>query len=272
MSSASPATEPPPAVLAAFGATQPLQRLAGGRGLTWRSGDIVLRPVDSDQEAEWKSRALSELPVTGGFTVPRPIPASHSGWVQDGWQAMEWVPGAADERRVDDVVDAGAAFHDAVAHLERPAFIGSSDDPWSRADRVAWGEMRAPEDRLIERMLGEYRPVDAPNQLIHGDLLGNVLFAEGHAPAVIDWAPYWRPHGWATAIAVADAVCWHDYPLTRLSEDHGVRQWRQLMLRALVFRMSTLHFNGGWSQAVAARHVHVVEATIALEDPSSAGR
>ncbi|MFY9712245.1 MAG: hypothetical protein WAK00_02125 [Microbacterium sp.] len=62
--------------------------------------------------------------------------------------------------------------------------------------------------------------------------------------AVIDWAPYWRPRGFGAAVAVADAVCWHGYPLSRLAEDRGIPQWRQLLLRALAFRMATLHLRG----------------------------
>lgn len=226
----------------------------------------MLRPVEGVAEAEWKSQVLSELAVSQEFTVPRPIRGDHCHWVHDGWHAMEWIPGRADEQRVDDVVQAGAAFHRALSHLERPAFVSASDDPWSRADRVAWGEISPPDEPLIARMLRECRPVHAPAQMIHGDLLGNVLFAEQRPPAVIDWTPYWRPAGWGAAIAVADAVCWHAHPLSRVSESRGVQQWRQLMLRALVFRMATLHHLGSWTDAETVRHLPVVEAVVELPE------
>jgi len=45
-------------------------------------------------------------------------------------------------------------------------------------------------------------------QVIDGDLSGNVLFASGQVPAVIDFVPYWRPAGFSLAIVVADAVSW----------------------------------------------------------------
>jgi prepilin-type processing-associated H-X9-DG protein len=51
------------------------------------------------------------------------------------------------------------------------------------------------------------RPVHLPEQLLHGDLTGNVLFADGVAPAIIDRSPYWRPVSWAAAVAVVDALC-----------------------------------------------------------------
>ena len=43
---------------------------------------------------------------------------------------------------------------------------------------------------------------------MHGDLTGNVLFARGLPPAVIDFSPYWRPVGFASAVVVGDALLW----------------------------------------------------------------
>jgi hypothetical protein len=47
-----------------------------------------------------------------------------------------------------------------------------------------------------------------PAQLVHGDLGGNVLFAPSLAPAIIDFSPYWRPPGYAEAVAAVDAFLW----------------------------------------------------------------
>jgi uncharacterized protein (TIGR02569 family) len=167
---------------------------------------------------------------------------------------------------VADVVRAGAAFHRAIADLPEPSFIAATDHAWSRADRIAWSESRLPDDALLESLAAEYRVVRAPNQVIHADLLGNVLFSECRPPAVIDWAPYWRPAGFGAAVAVADAVCWHGHPLEGLHEDYGIPQWRQLLLRALVFRVATLHGLGLWDDAIRERHVPVARAIIALRE------
>jgi hypothetical protein len=35
-----------------------------------------------------------------------------------------------------------------------------------------------------------------------------VLFHDGLPPAIIDFTPYWRPVGYASAIVVADALVW----------------------------------------------------------------
>jgi len=253
-------------VFAAFGASETPVRMAGGRGLTWRSGQIVVRPTADPEEASWKSQVLAEIDRPVGFSVPRPIRDDQGNWVHDGWQAMEWIPGVADAARVGDIVRAGEAFHRAIARLPRPSFIAAANNPWSQADRIAWNEASLPADELLELLVAEYQPVDTPSQVIHGDLLGNVLFSEGRSPAVIDWAPYWRPRGLGAAIAVVDAACWHGYPLNALADHHGFPQWRQLLVRALVFRMATLHLLGCWDEAQSGRHAPVVAAVIALTE------
>lgn len=85
---------------------------------------------------------------------------------------------------------------------------------WAVGDRVAWqeqpfaighAELRA---SAIE-FAAQLRPCKEPAQLVHGDLTGNVLLADGLPPAVIDISCYWRPPSWALAVIAADALAWH---------------------------------------------------------------
>lgn len=155
-------TEPARSVFAAFGASQKPVRLAGGRGLTWRSGQVVVRPAGDPEEAAWKSEVLAGIDGSEGFTVPRPIRDGQGNWIHDGWQAAEWIPGVADETRVGDVVRAGQAFHRAIAGLPRPSFIAASNDSWSIADRIAWGEATLPADELLELLVAPGVAATAP--------------------------------------------------------------------------------------------------------------
>ncbi len=227
---------------------------------------MVLRPAEALGETEWASDVLSTLEGSAEFCVPEPIRDERGAWTREGWHAMRWVPGAADPSRTDDVLRAGAAFHRALRGVELPAFLDRRDHAWARADRIAWGEEGGVRDELLDRLRAATRAVDLPAQLIHGDLLGNVLFSSGRPPAVIDWAPYWRPAGYAAAIVVADAACWHGYPLDRLGDDRGQPEWRQLLLRALAFRMATLQLVGSWSDELNRRHTPVAEAVLALKE------
>lgn len=61
---------------------------------------------------------------------------------------------------------------------------------------------------------------------IHGDLTGNVLFAAGRAPAVIDFSPYWRPPVFAEAIVVADGLLWGAGPRGRARQGEPARYAR----------------------------------------------
>lgn len=104
------------------------------------------------------------------------------------------------------------AFHRALGGLPQPSFFDARRDPWARADRLTWGTvlpkvhawLRDPVERLWKLL----RPLELPSQLIHGDISGNILFATGLEPAVIDFSPYWRPAGFAAAVLIADAAVW----------------------------------------------------------------
>lgn len=159
---------PARAVFEAFGASETPERMVGGRGLTWRSGHVVVRPVDGPEEAVWKSQVLTEIDSSDEFTFPRPIPDVGGNWVHEGWQAIEWIPGVADETRVGDIVRAGEAFHRAIAGLARPVFIAESNDPWSKADRIAWGDATLPADEDLELLVAEYGAINTPSQVAAG--------------------------------------------------------------------------------------------------------
>jgi len=88
--------------------------------------------------------------------------------------------------------------------------------------------------RLLEaacRPLGEA-------QVVHGDLAGNVLLADGVPPAVIDVSPYWRAPAFAEGVLVADALCWSGAGADLL-DDLGVSV--PAVARALLFRLWTTH-------------------------------
>ncbi|MFB7251638.1 hypothetical protein [Microbacterium sp. NPDC056234] len=253
-------------VLEASGAE--LQHLSGGRGLAWRAENIVLRPSEADGEVQWKADVLARLDHSERFRAPRPVRAESGEWSFDRWEAWQWLPGAADETRVVDVLDTGNAFHAALSELERPAFVDVADDPWSRADRMAWQEEDLPTDPTLGQLAGAFAPIEAPSQIVHGDLLGNVLFERGAPATIIDWAPYWRPVGYASAIVLADAACWHDLPTAPLAAlVRDMPEGAQMLLRALVFRIATLHLLGRWDDRMVQHHSPIVRTALALALP-----
>ncbi|TCO54329.1 TIGR02569 family protein [Actinocrispum wychmicini] len=231
----------PPA--AAFGVKDDPVLLPGGKGGTWRAGHLVLKPVEFPAETHWRAQVLDELPDSAEFRIARPARTQDSAWIADGWEATCLVAGAPDVTRQDDVLRAGIAFHAAIAALPRPDFLDLRADPWSYGDRVAWDELPVDASpaamELLAPLLRARRPIDLVSQMVHGDLPGNVLFADGLPPAIIDWPAYWRPTSWASAVAVADALCWYSASPDLLARWSHLPEWGQVLVRALIYRIVT---------------------------------
>jgi uncharacterized protein (TIGR02569 family) len=232
---------PPASVLAAFDLSSQPVLLPGGQGETWRVGDVVVKPAGLVTEAEWRAEVYAGLPEAAEFRVPKPVRATDGSWVVEGWEASAVLAGETDAGRPDDVLTAGAAFHEAIAGLARPDFLDGREDPWTLADQVAWGEQAVvgSAQNVVEDLLEARRPVTLASQVVHGDLLGNVMFADGLPPAIIDWPVYYRPPSWAAAVAVADALCWYDAKPDLAERWSHLPDWGQMLVRALIYRMVT---------------------------------
>lgn len=135
--------------------------------------------------------------------MPQPLRAVTGDWVAQGWTAWSWVAGAAAD--------------------------------WSGVS-PRWPELIAVQ---IRRLLPALRPVDLPDQLIHADLMGNVLFADGLPPAVIDFSPLRRPAGLPLAIVALDALMWQRARPEVLGQLADEPEIDQLLAHALVYRLVT---------------------------------
>ena len=242
---------PPLEVRTAFGADGDPVRLAGGKGGTWRVGDLVFKPSEGDDEVRWRSEVLTALPESPHFRIARPVRAAGGDWLAGGWEVARFVAGCTDHQRVDDVIRTAAAFHEAVAAVPRPALLDSRDNAWEWGNKLAFGEDLPPGRRrpsaLLDRLLAHRRPIALPEQAVHGDLLGNLLFADALPPAVIDWPVYWRPPAWASAVAVVDAMVWHGAGSEVIERWAHLPEWGQLLVRAAIYRLGTWD-PAGWPQ------------------------
>lgn len=236
---------PPQHVCAAFGVrAEQLSPLDGGTGgPVWRAGEIVLKPVSSTAEAAWVARTLDTLEVDG-LRLARPLRSSDGRWVVAGWSATRFVAGRSEPRH-DEVVAVSLRLHRATASLPRPRFLANRSDVWALADQAAWASSGA-EPRLdsasggalFESLGTARRPVRLREQIVHGDLFGNVLFAGNAPPAIIDFSAYWRPPEWAAAVVVVDALAWGGADRGLIDRWAELAQWPQMLLRALLFRLA----------------------------------
>ena len=133
--------------------------------------------------------------------------------------------------------------------------------PWAEvdvfvaADRAAWEtvplriakgveqlETPTPDGRksleLIAGLATLRKPVQSPDQLVHGDLFGTVLFSGSMAPGITDITPYWRPAAWAAAVAVVDAISWGGADEALVGRWEDLPEWPQMLLRAVMFRLA----------------------------------
>ena len=141
--------------------------------------------------------------------MTRPV-RSHSGcWIVDGWSAWLRLPGTELLGSWREALAVSPNFHRLVSHVGWDEALVQSH-PWGIADRYAWGEETMQPaawfDEVAARLTARRTPLDLPSQLVHGDLINNVLFAPGLPPGVIDITPHWRPARYADAIIAIEAM------------------------------------------------------------------
>ncbi len=229
-------TPPSPETLQAFGLSGPLTPLAGGRGLCYRINGTVLKPCDDIAESQWLSELsacfLHRSPTAYRISVPLPSLADPNTYVANGWCASSYISGVGIlQGSFEGIFAASRALHTDLAELvhSKPEILSHrAFNRFDEADRVTWGEKTLDEvEKVSQEMLAQLQPILdklrgvmqplpptlerggkdllAP-QLVHMDLLGNVLFEDGKPPGIIDLTFYWRPVAYAEAVVVVDGL------------------------------------------------------------------
>ncbi|PPI92973.1 TIGR02569 family protein [Nocardia nova] len=252
--------EPPEHVRATFGLREVSPVALGDWDGGWRCGEVVLSPVADHARAAWSAKVRETLQVDG-VRLARPVRATDGRYVVSGWRADTYMDGTPEPRH-DEVVSVSLRLHHATARLERPRFLVQQPiAPWVdvdvfvAADRAAWESVplrslkaggmlpvTTPDGRHSIDMLAQLatlrKPVQIPSQLVHGDLFGTVLFANGQAPGLTDITPYWRPASWAAGVIVVDALSWGGADPGLLERWSDLPEWPQMLLRAVMFRLA----------------------------------
>lgn len=235
-----------------FAVPDDLHPLPGGQGASVLAGDLVLSPgrdrLIADELSPILARRAVELDTRPrrDLRIAMPIPARDGSWVVDGWSASRYEPGSRTCTDAAVVRATGALLHAELAQVVRrwPLATQPPRSRWDLAERVAFGDAQLHDGEFAEPQTEFARELldlctDEPlgrNQLVHGDLAGNVLLDADDVPVVIDFAPYWRPVSWSDAVTVLDLVMWSD------ADPHLMYEWiggphRQAMLRAGIFRV-----------------------------------
>lgn len=231
----------PQEVLRAFGSVGTPAKMPGGEGRSYRVGHLVFKPVLDPLRYEWVGDILSRI-ESKRLRVSRPQLSLQGSFTYSGWAASTYEPGEELHGRWADKLQAGRDFHAAVEDLS-PTALPPGQDRWTIAHKIAWGETGLPQAvnpatrHNLQRIFNKYQPVEVSNQVVHSDLCGNILFADGLPPLVVDFSPAYRPPEYSEAILVADAIAWENAPLGLRWELPGTPYWDQLLLRAVNFRL-----------------------------------
>jgi len=260
---------PPQEVAAAFGAAglapSPVQ---GGQGVTFRIGDLAIKQCDDIEQAQWLAGVL-EAVEEQGFRIARPVRANTGCFVVNGWCATRWLDGTTTmegEGRWYEAIEACRAFHRALRAVPHSPLLQRANNPYDQADAAVWAEW--PQNLRIgpaaERLRHRLRPIMLPSQLVHGDPSeGNLLFAPGKPPGIIDVAPYWHPADYGVAVLIADGIAWSHAPLGLLANVADRPEMDQLLIRAVLFRLYVGYlFRGGEAAAEkrASAYAPVIQA------------
>ncbi|WP_338748291.1 aminoglycoside phosphotransferase [Janibacter alittae] len=240
-------------VLDMFAVPGDTEPVPGGQGRSVRAGDLVLSPdrdaATAEAIAPVLARLAADLDTRAGrdhrdLRIAMPVPARDGCWVIDGWAATRYEPGAVPLTDLAATRAVGAVLHAELAVRVPAVRLPHRRDRWARAERVAFGEAPVTTGTLgsdcgaLVRTLiehGDDTPL-GPDQLVHGDLAGNVLLDPRGAPIVIDVSAYRRPVLWAEALLVLDSVLWHG------ADPAVMQEWATgaaggAMARAAAFRL-----------------------------------
>lgn len=246
-----PAVRPSERVLDLFAIPGDLDPI--GTGNSVRAGDLVLSSGRDAGVAQWLNPILARLAVrmderpgrrARDLRLAVPVPARDGSWVVEGWGASRWEPGTESCTDLEVQIAAGRVLHAEFASAvpQRPEGLDAREDRWARAERWAFSTFEhAAAEPSVRELLAELagslgEDSIGPNQLVHGDLSGNLLMDAAGAAVVIDVSPYWRPVLWAEALLTLDAV------LQQSAQPDVLAQWRtgaagHALARAGAFRL-----------------------------------
>lgn len=234
--------EPPKEVLDAFGLKNAPTKLTGGQGNSYLADGVVLKPVENITEANWTAELFSTI-KEDGFRVEKPIKTVSGEWVFDNWCAFSYLDGKEVKGRYTEKIEISEKFHWSLKGVTEPSFIKASDHPWAIADKMVWGEIPLTYGERLEvaisPLMTQLKNINLENQIIHGDLTGNILFSDTLSPGIIDMSPYFRPKEYASAIIIVDSIVWDGAPDNTINAIPNDFNSNQLLLRATMWRIKT---------------------------------
>jgi len=253
-------------VLSAFFIKDEPVPLKGGQGITWRAEEYIIKPTINEEETKWCAEIIQQLPQDA-YRIPRYQKTQDNQWIYQGWFVLKFIEGEHIKNHWGEKISVCKGFNNLLTNIPKPDFIDKRTDPWSIASKMTWGEMPLNYvdglKNYIDKISKYLRPIAVKDQIVHGDIAGNMLFAKGLTPGVIDFTPIWRPKEYSLAIFIVDAITWQEAEDSIISLVENERDIFQFLLRAALFRAlatSEYHLEHNINRpAEIEEHEHVLD-------------
>lgn len=214
--------------------------MPGGQNESVRAGDLVLKPVHEPEKYLWLSECLNEIDFEE-LQVAVPIRSRDGNYIENSIGATRYYEATFLRNRLETKLDTCRRLNKMISNVPKPEDFDSWQNPWTKAQDLAWSysknsNLEIPEE--IKSLLNMREKVEMPNQLVHVDLAGNILFDANQKPVIIDFTPGFYPKEYAEVLLLVDSIAWYDASieiLELLTLTGRLKQ--QIILRALIFRL-----------------------------------
>lgn len=254
--------QPPAHILTSFQvpASRPVQ-LDSSWSYGWRCDRAVISAADEPARAAWIARVMAKM-RPAGVSVSRPIVSSDGRFSVSGWRARTFLSGHR-APRFDEIAGAALRVGEALKGLQRPDFLHppQRSGQWGELDifaaaleaafcaepsqwlQAALDSSAVPTQDVAQALVKAAQVAHArgeitqPFQVVHGDVLGCVIFDGMAAPVVTDLVPVWCPAGWPVALLIIDAMAWANGPDSLIQRWSHIPDFHELVLRAVLYRI-----------------------------------
>jgi uncharacterized protein (TIGR02569 family) len=230
-----------PDAIKKFAGTTNGHALPGGQNESVRAGDLVLKPIRETEKYLWMATCLNKIDFED-LQIAIPVRSSDNNYIEDFIGATRYHEATFLPNRLETKLNTCRRLNKMISNVPKPEDFDSWENPWTRAQSVAWSPVRISETEdpeEIKALLQIRTQFEMPHQLVHVDLAGNILFDTRDNPVVIDFTPGFYPKEYAEALLLIDSIAWYgasmdNLNLLKLEEELK----KQLILRALIFRLS----------------------------------
>lgn len=219
-----------------------LEKLSGGQEESFKSNNIVIKPIYEVEKYLWHANELEKIDFNE-IQYSKPVKSKNGNYIEDLHCATSFIEGDFHEGKIKEKIQAANKFNCLIKDIQKPKDFNKWISPWTKAQDIAWDKCKIPKEtpKIIKEVLEELnllkKDINLKDQLIHCDYAGNILFNE-KGPIIIDFSPGYYPPEYSIACLIVDSIAWHNSTIEVIKyfEAEDFIKY-QLILRAVIFRL-----------------------------------